>query len=461
LLEPDLPGTLREAELVHPGAGLIEFRADHLRPSERVEDGGGFDGSEEERRSSLIAALDAGARYVDVEGDGTLRELAEGEHRDRVILSLHGVDCDLPAIRRAYAGISSSRAALLKIVPAIRHPGEMPAIRRFLEAAGDPRVTCFPVGASGRLARLLALAWGGWGTYGGPPSGRLTAPGQVDTTQMLELHRVETIGAGTRLFLLVGNAVEGSPSPAMHAAAHRASGIDARYLPLEIDEWTEVPGLVEQLGIAGLAVTIPFKEQAASCCVLVDEVARGSRAVNTVTVGSDGWQGYNTDGPAALGLIREQLDPGGVSVAIRGAGGTARALATALRDAGARVMLFNRDRERGERVARELGVDSAELAGWGNGDWDLLVNAAPAAGPPASGWDGHEGGAVLDAVYGPRATPLVESARARGIAAIDGFRLLVEQAVLQFERMNGAAPDPELMRRAGAEWLESRGLLER
>jgi shikimate 5-dehydrogenase len=44
---------------------------------------------------------------------------------------------------------------------------------------------------------------------------------------------------------------------------------------------------------------------------------------------------------------------------------------------------------------------------------------------------------VLDAAYGAEPTPLVRSARARGLAVADGFDLLEAQAALQFERLTG------------------------
>ena len=59
---------------------------------------------------------------------------------------------------------------------------------------------------------------------------------------------------------------------------------------------------------------------------------------------------------------------------------------------------------------------------------------------------------MLDAVYGPE-TPLIRGARARGIGAIDGFELLVAQAVLQAEHLTGIRPDGETLRRAGRAWL--------
>jgi len=67
-----------------------------------------------------------------------------------------------------------------------------------------------------------------------------------------------------------------------------------------------------------------------------------------------------------------------------------------------------------------------------------------------------EGRVVLDAVYGPRETPLVRDARHRGLAVIDGFELLVAQAVLQYRRMSGNVASADTMARAGLAWLSER-----
>ncbi len=64
---------------------------------------------------------------------------------------------------------------------------------------------------------------------------------------------------------------------------------------------------------------------------------------------------------------------------------------------------------------------------------------------------------VLEAVYGVE-TPLVREARERGLAVVDGFELLVTQAVRQCEILTGLQPDPAVMRRAGLAWLSQRQL---
>jgi shikimate dehydrogenase len=149
-------------------------------------------------------------------------------------------------------------------------------------------------------------------------------------------------------------------------------------------------------------------------------------------------------------LIRRELDPRGLPVAIVGAGGTARAIAAALKSAGAIVTLFNRTAARGAETAAAIGVLAAGLAALPAAEWSVLVQATPL------GKDGEEvlfrrflnGRMVVDAAYGPEPTPLVKAARARGVAVADGFELLEEQACLQFERLTGRKAPREAMRAA-------------
>ena len=156
-----------------------------------------------------------------------------------------------------------------------------------------------------------------------------------------------------------------------------------------------------------------------------------------MTLSDRGWEGFNTDAPAALALIRKAVDPHGCPVAVVGAGGTARAIAAALSGAGAVVTMYNRTMARGEETARAIGVRAAPLGDLPRAAWDVLVQATPI------GRHGEElvprrhltGRMVLDAAYGAEPTPLVRAARARGLAVADGLDLLEEQANLQFARL--------------------------
>ena len=479
--EADAASFQRSFSRVPAGCGLVEIRADDLRTEEVAEvvkaaarplivtlrrrsEGGGFDGSEEDRSAGLRAALEAGARFVDVEWGSPQQVMAEGEHASRVILSYHGSDCSLAALTPIWRSMASSAAARLKIVPAAAKPADGAVIRELLRRArGDSlALACFAMGRAGALTRLMAPVWGSWATYGSLEAGSETAPGQFTATELLESYDVLRIGASTRIFALLGHAVSGSPSPAMHQAAYREAAIDARYLPLELDALEDCRPLLGTDGLIGVeafAVTIPFKEEVAAVCRLDDEVALAAESVNTVLVGDDGWCGYNTDGPAVVDLVRSRLDPRGVEVAIVGAGGTARAAAVALAAAGSHVTLFNRTPDRARAVARRLGVQAADLRRLPGHAWQVLVQATPlgAAGERLLAREELCGRMVLDAVYGGE-TPLVRDAREKGLAVADGLDLLVAQAVPQFERMTGGRAREATMREAGRNWLAGRAV---
>jgi 3-dehydroquinate dehydratase/shikimate dehydrogenase len=481
ILEEGPDASARALAAVPGGCTLVEIRADRLRAADveplvrrcRVPlvvtvrdrgEGGLFDGSTEERRSILEAALRAGAAFVDVEWTGALRDLATGDAADRVVLSDHGLPCDLSVLRARFREMEGTRAARLKIVPRADGALEACVVRDLLEdarAAGRP-LASFTLGG-GSFTRILALAWGSWATYGAVS--RPTAPGQLSARDLLDVFGVTRIGPSTRRHALVGQGVTRSPSPALHAAAYREAGIDAVLLPVEAGSVEEVLPLLGDegaLGIRGLAVTIPLKEPFALRSRPGDEIARRAVAVNTVLVGSPELDGFNTDGPAARDRIASHLDPRGARVAVAGAGGTGRAVAAALSAAGSDVTLYGRDRARVEPWARKLGVAAGDLATLDRATWDVLVQATPLGrgGERVVAADALRGRVVLDAVYGPETTPLIREARARGLATIDGFELLAAQALPQIERLTGHGVARGTLDAALAAWRDSRPRLD-
>jgi 3-dehydroquinate dehydratase/shikimate dehydrogenase len=309
--------------------------------------------------------------------------------------------------------------------------------------------------------RVLAPSWGSWATYGSMGAGRETALGQMTARDLLDVYRVLEIGASTRLRALVGARVASSPSPAMHNAAYAEQGLDARYLAVEADALDEIVPTVGEGGslrLEALAVTRPLKEAAAARCEPADAVASASGAVNTILVRGERWVGHNTDGPAARALLERHVTLRGARIACVGAGGTARAVAAALREAGAAVTLFNRGLARARTAAVAIGVSAAPLDALPASDWEVLVQATPLGerGEVVLAPEALRGRAVLDAVYGAEPSPLVREARRRGLAVVDGFELLVAQAVLQYRLMTGRSVGSNTLAEGGGRWLEQR-----
>jgi len=466
--EADAPSTARRLAEVPAGCARVEIRADRLRAADlprliarsprpvlvtarRPEDGGAFDRSEDERRELLETALREGAA-IDVEWGGALAALAEGPRAERVVLSSHGAPCRGETLLPLYQEMARSRAAHLKIVPRAVRPSEGVAVRDLLALArrDGRRLACFALGEAGTATRVLALAWGSWGTYGSADSDAATAEGQLPAHVLLDVFDAPALRADVTLFGLVGTPLARSLSPRMHQAGYRATGLRACYLPFPTGDPDEVPAVVRAYGLAGFGVTIPLKETVTAHCRVMDPVAARARAVNTVTVHPQGWEGFNTDGPAARALLSVHLALGGCHVLMLGAGGTAAGIGAALQDAGARVTLCSRNADRAAALASRLEAATLPWEARAGVPWDVLVQATPLGpgGEEVLPQDALRGRAVLDVAYGPASTPLVVAARTRGLAVVDGVALLAAQAALQFARLTGREVAVDVLQRA-------------
>jgi 3-dehydroquinate dehydratase/shikimate dehydrogenase len=460
------------AEAAARHADLLEIRLDRLsergrarlddlfaglpRPAiaacRRVADGGAFAGAEEDRTALLRRCATAGAAYVDVEAGTPAESLIDGGGRAAWLLSRHdpeGMPADLEAIAarlRRRPGV-----AYVKLVCRARRLRDCLRLRDLLgsDEPGAPLIA-FAMGEPGQVSRLLARAWGSAATYGSA-GGEPGAPGQIGVEEMERIYGVRRVGRGTALAAVVGRPLGGSLSPRLHNDAYRHLGVDACYLPAETGDPEEALGLARGLGMRGLSVTMPLKEAILPHLDALDPAASRIGAVNTVVLDGGRATGFNTDAIAAARVLGARLRLAGAQVAVVGAGGAARAVVHALCEAGARVTIFNRTEARARDLAAAAGASWAPLPALASHPYRLLVHATPAGMAPdgaasAIPAEWLRGECVVDLVYAPRRTRLLREASRRGIEAIDGLGIFVEQAALQFRLFTGREAPRERMR---------------
>lgn len=256
--------------------------------------------------------------------------------------------------------------------------------------------------------------------------------------------------------VLLGHPVAHSLSPRMQSAALAAASIPLAYSALDVLP-AQLPAAIDGLRAAGAAgnVTIPHKETVFAMCGRVTDIACVARAVNTFWFEDGVLVGANTDVGGFDHAVRELMTlhhrPLPERAAIIGAGGSARAVAAAvsLWD-GARATIWSRKPERARELAQQFDCARAEpdLASAVKGA-NLVVNATPVGLHddlfPVSLDLLAPNSSVVDLVYRPGATPWVRAARARGIIAVDGLPMLVEQGALAFECWFGVEPDRRAM----------------
>jgi shikimate dehydrogenase len=265
---------------------------------------------------------------------------------------------------------------------------------------------------------------------------------------------------------VIGSPVAHSRSPAIHSAAFAALGLGWRYLAVDVPAGGAAGALAaaRALGVRGLSVTMPLKEEVAGLVDDLEPAAATLRAVNCVTVDGGRLVGANTDGDGFLdALLAAGVDPAGRSCLVIGAGGAARAVVLALagRGAAAEVVVAGRTPARVAAAAALAGAAGRAGTVAGAGAADLVVNATPVgmagtgpAGPdPGSGAPRmpvdpallRPGQVVVDLVYEPLETPLLAAARGAGATAVGGLGMLVHQAAHAFRRWTGEDPPTAAM----------------
>ena len=300
------------------------------------------------------------------------------------------------------------------------------------------------------------------------------------------------ISGKTQLMGLIGWPVSHSFSPAMHNAAAADLGLDFVYVALPVhpdDVETAVRGL-PALGFRGFNITVPHKQ---AIMPLLDEIEAGAKAigaVNTVVISKQlsvnsvqspisnlqspisRLSGFNTDWSGFLADLAS-LDVGinGRSCLVLGAGGSARAVAYGLAQAGGQVQVLGRRIEQAQQLVDEIGPHvhgKGWLNAWPLGELEtavsatanatsapLIINTTPLGMSPnidSSVWPDElafpEGSFAYDLVYNPATTRFMQQAQASGCQAANGLGMLLHQGAQAFAKFTGQEPRLAIMRKA-------------
>ena len=228
---------------------------------------------------------------------------------------------------------------------------------------------------------------------------------------------------------VIGDPVGHSMSPVLHRRMLALSGIEGDYQAVTVTRET-LPDFMAA-GRAGewdgCNVTMPLKQEVIRYLDQLSPEAEACGAVNTVCFRNGHTVGYNTDAPG----IR-------AGFAARGAAPTRWALADR--------SVITAARRGGDVTMDELPQAARQCR--------VVVNATPLGMegfPPFADLSFLDslpaGAAVFDLIYAPRKTELYQAARARGLIAITGMELLVQQAILAFNHFTGAGLEQEATRR--------------
>ncbi len=387
-----------------------------------------------EREGVLSRLLKLGAPFLDLEYDLSPKFLDDAfrQYPGKIVLSAHNIS-DLNSV---YQQMSQYPAYTYKLAVSVTSTIE--ALELLLFAKTHSGTSVIPMGEHGSFARVLGPVFGNKIMFASLSPQQSVAPGQLSFQELIDTYKFHTLTPDTAIYGLIGSPVSQSIGHIFHNRMFAEQNRNAVYVKMHLlsDELPAFFPLAKKLGFQGLSVTMPLKE------AVVPHVHNQYPVptVNTLYLHDNEYIGTNTDGPAAAAVLEKRGPIAGKTIVLLGAGGAARAIAFALQERGAKVVVLNRTVSKAKALSPLFGTLSDVPA-----SYHAIIQCTPDPMPidpkhllPKA--------LAMDIVYFPRETEFLQAGRNAGCEVIFGEEFFAEQARMQSALWKSSFPHPSLVR---------------
>jgi 3-dehydroquinate dehydratase/shikimate dehydrogenase len=470
---------------------LAELRADCLDPDERFLirsfpekaglpviltirrriDGGFFENGEGARvtlfsKGLAFAEVDRRRNFafVDIEEDLEVPGLEEAVRTfgTRIIRSYHNIENANDNILEKIKKLRRTGDEIVKLAVTPHSLEDVIQVYRAAKETMDLEKILVCMGPFGANTRILAAKLGSYLSYCSAPSQPAAAPGQLDPKELTGLYRFRKIGKTTKVFGLAGFPLTTTCSPHIFNTAFSHERIDAVYLSFPSDSLESFLRLADEIDLAGAAITIPYKEEVIPLLQDSSGSVKEAGACNTLvrSAPGNGWIGYNTDTLGFSGSLLAFIGKKnfhGLGVTILGAGGAAGAAVSEIHRLKGKCLILNRNPARAKELAAPYRFKWGGLDGQGldmmDRYSDIIVQTTPVGTFPnvedepfsLYHFTGKE--TVMDLIYRPAKTAFLKRAESVGCRVLNGFDMLVRQAMSQYQLFLGRDFPTELLPR--------------
>jgi 3-dehydroquinate dehydratase/shikimate dehydrogenase len=464
---------------------LAELRVDFLNKDERLHirrfpemagipciltirrkaDGGNFAEGEANRamlfaRGLAFAQNDPSKNfaYVDFEEDFYVPSLQDAAlaFGTRIIRSCHDINEYIPNIAAKIATMRVTGYEIAKISCTAKSMSDVTDMFREAQKLQDSEHILCAMGPFGIPTRILSSYLGSYLTYTSPKEVNIQMQnlGHIDPKTLDEVFSFHDIGVNTKLFGITGFPLEKTASPQLHNSGYRRHGMNAVYIPIRAVNIKNALEFADMLGMKGLSITVPHKEEILQYLSEKCEITKKIGACNTCVKTPGGWIGYNTDAVGIELALKEFLgikNLRGISTAIIGAGGAAKAVAYAVKKLKGTACVFNRTAIKAKKIAELYGFKWAALDAESFKlleKYSGLIIQTTSKGMGAAGvsdydndplmfYDFNGKEALYDIIYTPEVTPVMARAAAAGCKVANGYSMLKYQGHEQFLLFTG------------------------
>lgn len=403
----------------------------------RRSDGGHFNGDESSRLSLLRQLASCQPDYMDIEHDvcnEVLLEIKRTAPHLKLIHSYHNFTHTPEDLACVFKSLQHSAISHYKIVTQAKSSLDSLRLLYFIQSHSTAyNLSGHCMGEAGFFSRVLGPVVGSEFTYALLDDAATVL--DVPTVSALTHNRYKEINKNTAIYALLGDPITNSPSDTLHNNYFTAANVNAVYvkIPLTTPELSKFFLSIQTLNFHGFSVTIPLKQSILS---FIDTYPDHCQAVNTLKI-SDEISATNTDGQGAVEALLHHTSLENKKILLLGAGGTATGIMQALSEYNCSVVITNRRHEKAEHLASCYQQSAKKITDIAAQNFDIIISSLPISAYAdrslLSQLKRHLsiGTTVMDVIYCPKHTPLLQQAEKAGCRCIVGMDMLLNQAKAQ------------------------------
>jgi shikimate dehydrogenase len=244
----------------------------------------------------------------------------------------------------------------------------------------------------------------------------------------------------------------------IHNAAFEHLKLNYVYFAFAVNNVENAIRGMRALNFRGFSVGLPHKIEVMKYLDKIDETAKTIGAVNTIINDNGILTGYNSDWIGAMTALKEVTKIKDKKILVVGAGGAANAIVYGLTKEGGKVKIINRTISKAEELAKRFNTKFGGLEELRNiSEYDIVMNATFVGFKnsnesliPKEALSKNQ--IVFDTVFQPLESKLIKEAKEIGCKTVPGWKMLLYQAVWQFEKYTGEKAPVEIMEKALKDW---------
>ncbi len=426
----------------------------------RTQDGGEWDGSEDERLAILRQCIISKADYVEIELDAA-DQIRRFPPSQRVIsyTNLQETPADIADI---YAEAQSKSPDVIKLTTLARTPEEAWPLVQILAKPKVPTVVV-GLGKPGIMLALLGKKIGAPWTYAALERGMEAYPGQATVNDLHQVYHYGAIGKGTRFIGVTGFGDREVAAVAALNAVFAHHELPARCLPLGVGNVRLFRKVMEAVKLAGVVIDAAHQREILEIVTELHPTAEQTQSADLLVHKDAGWKAYNLGSLALVqGLTRTLKKKARVENPIKdrmvmmvGLTGPGQALGREIQRLGGNLILCSHQRKAGQQMAQELGCRFVQFEALYSTSHDVLIicdeEKDEGMGRGAAGvHPGYlkSGMTVMDLTAGLRRTPLLQGAADRNCFVVEPKDLALDLIELQARKITGKDVPRELVEKA-------------